>query len=83
MSDPEDKIPPWPADPALDMRKGCVTALLLLTGVILLLPGLCAVFFSFVSLSEKSWPAELTGLILLGLLVGAGGVALIVKAFRR
>ncbi|MGJ4940897.1 hypothetical protein ACQR1W_10020 [Bradyrhizobium sp. HKCCYLS1011] len=66
-----------------EQRSGCMTAFLFLAGVILLLPGLCAAFFSFVALSEKSWPGELTGLILFGLAVGTGGVALIVKAFRR
>jgi hypothetical protein len=83
MSDPEEKIPAWPADPALDMRSGCLTALMLLVGVVLLLPGACAAIFGILALTERSWPSDIIGLIILGLLIGAGGVALIVAAIRR
>ncbi|CCD95661.1 conserved hypothetical protein [Bradyrhizobium sp. ORS 375] len=85
MSDPEDKIPSWPDGPEQqrELRSGCMTALLFLIGVILLLPGACAAVFGYLGLQEKRWPSELTGWVGLGLAIGAGGLALIIKAWRR
>ena len=77
MSDQQPGSPPG--------RNPWVTALLILIGIILLLPGLCSLIFSVVFLSSGGPggnPAILL-LIILGLAVGAGGVALIVRAIRR
>ncbi|WP_257167657.1 hypothetical protein [Bradyrhizobium sp. SRS-191] len=85
MSDPEDKIPSWPAGPDQErqLRSGCMSAFLFVIGVILLLPGACAVVFGYLGLQEKNWPAELTSWVVAGLAVGAGGIWLIIRAWRR
>jgi hypothetical protein len=62
--------------------KGCGTVLMIFTGIILLLPGLCALIFVFGDGSVGRDPSVL-GLLLIFLLVAAGGVALIVLAIRR
>jgi hypothetical protein len=68
-------------------RNPWVTALLILIGIILLLPGLCSLIVSAMFLTSGS-PAgnlELGFLPLLSIcfLIGVGGVALIVFAIRR
>jgi hypothetical protein len=55
---------------------------MVLAGVILLLPGLCALIFGGIALSEGSFPSDFVSLIALGLLIGAGGVVLIWNAIR-
>jgi hypothetical protein len=55
---------------------------MVVAGLILLLPGLCALFFGGLALSERSFPSDFASLIALGLLIGAGGVVLIVSAIR-
>jgi uncharacterized membrane protein HdeD (DUF308 family) len=72
-----------PAPPSSPARSGWLTALMLIAGIVLLLPGLCALFFGYVALTERSWPSSFTSFIGLGLLIGAGGVAVIVRAFRN
>ncbi|GLH76986.1 hypothetical protein SSBR45G_18940 [Bradyrhizobium sp. SSBR45G] len=79
MTTPDARPPETPAEP----RSGWVTALLFVTGLILLLPGLCAIFFSFVALQEKSGLGYFVPFIGLGLAIGAGGLVLIRKAWRR
>jgi hypothetical protein len=66
-------------------RNPWVTALLILIGIILLLPGLCSLIFSVAILRDSG---SLLGggfgsLLIFCLFVGAGGVALIVFAVRR
>lgn len=51
-------------------------------GVILLLPGLCAILFSAAAIVERRFPSEIVGLILMGLLAGFAGVFLIRLAIR-
>jgi hypothetical protein len=46
-------------------------------------PGACAVVFGYLGLQEKNWPAELTAWVVAGLAVGAGGILLIITAWRR
>jgi hypothetical protein len=57
--------------------------MLSLVGVFLLLPGLCALAFSSIMFSEAPNDPALIMLGVAGLLVAAGGIALIVFAVRR
>jgi hypothetical protein len=66
-------------------RNPWVTALLILVGIILLLPGLCSLIFSVILISSGGSGGD-TGflpLLVFCFLVGVGGVALIVFAIRR
>ncbi len=72
-----DSTPP-PPPPA--QRSGCLTALLILLGAVLLLPGICALVF--VSPGMLADPSGLL-ILLVCLAIGAGGVALIWMALRR
>jgi hypothetical protein len=67
--------PPQPPPPA--QRSGCATALMLLAGLIMLLPGLCAIIFGIGGLTNSSFDPMLALLVLLGLFVGFLGVMLI------
>jgi hypothetical protein len=79
MSEQPQPRPPGPR------RNPWVTALLILIGVILLLPGLCSVIFSAIMLTSggPGSDTEFLPLLIICFLVGAGGVALIVFAIRR
>jgi hypothetical protein len=77
--------PPTRPTPPPDLppqRNGCLTAFMVIGGVILLLPGLCALFFGIASLKEGSL-GGIMPFVLVGLLVGAGGVLMIRWAVRR
>jgi hypothetical protein len=65
-------------------RDPWVTALLILVGLFLLLPGLCTLIASAIFLTS-GYGADLAllWLMFLCLAAGAGGVALIVRAIRR
>jgi hypothetical protein len=92
MSDPNNPpgsppVPPPPEMPPLPPRSGWVTALMVLVGVILLLPGLCALGFGVLSLSEPGSGAapimpSIMPFVVVGLLVGFGGIMLIRAAIR-
>jgi hypothetical protein len=74
---PDDQIPEPPRDPAA----ATVTAIL---GVILLLPGVASILGSFLLFQRPShWQSPLLVIWLLGLVIGAFGIALIVHASRR
>jgi drug/metabolite transporter (DMT)-like permease len=78
---PPDRPPPPVGPPPLP-RDGCLTAFMVIAGILLLLPGLCAVIF-VVSFSSPH-PDPVSGLlVILGLAVGAVGVFLISRAFRN
>jgi hypothetical protein len=80
MSDQQLPQPPGPAPG----RNPWVTALLILIGLVLLLPGLCSLIFSAILIgSGGSGSGEYVPLLLFCFLVGVGGVALIVFAVRR
>jgi hypothetical protein len=51
-------------------------------GIILLLPGLCALIFSAVAVTGGRFPSDFVSLIVMGLLVGFAGVMLIRAAIR-
>jgi len=80
MSNIETPPPPLPPPPA--QRDGCLTALMVIVGVVLLLPGLCAIIFGVGNLSSSSSDPLITMLILLGLAIGVGGILLIRAAIR-
>ena len=83
MSDNENRPiipPPLESMPPEQQRSGCVTALIGLVGVILLLPGLCALFF--VSGSSRL-DSSLMLVVLVCFVVGVFGVLMIWAAIRR
>jgi hypothetical protein len=93
MSDPNNPPgqPPPPEMPPLPPRSGWVTALMVLVGVILLLPGLCALGFGVLGLSGPPGPPGsgadtirplIMPFVVVGLLVGFGGIMLIRAAIR-
>jgi hypothetical protein len=55
---------------------------MVIVGVILLLPGVCALIFSFSTLTSSGSEPVVTGLVTLGLLVAVGGIFLIRAAIR-
>jgi hypothetical protein len=63
-------------------RHGCLTAFMVLFGIVMLLPGFCALLFGFGSLTEGHFDSGFAPLILIGLLVGAGGILLIRAGLR-
>ena len=64
-------------------RNGFLTAFMVLAGVIMLMPGLCALGFGASGLfSSEHYESGLTPFILVGLLVGVGGIMLIRAAIR-
>jgi hypothetical protein len=80
MSD--QQLVPTPAPRPL--RNPWVTALLIIIGMILLLPGLCSLIYMAVLFTDGPGSnSEYLGLLLFCFLVEAGGVALIVFAIRR
>lgn len=70
MSDPSPPPPP--------RRHPILSVLMVLGGLILLLPGVCALAFSPMAASDPS----LLGLILICFAISAGGMMLIVSAVR-
>lgn len=82
MSDPNGP-PPMSVRPSVrPPRSGCLTAFMVIAGIILLLPGLCALVFGVGSMTNSHLEPALMVLVLFGLMVGAGGIALIVIAIR-
>ena len=72
--------PPRPPPPA--QRSGCLTALMVIAGLIMLLPGLCAIIFGVGSLTNSSVEPIVMVLVLLGLFVGFLGILLIRAAVK-
>jgi len=82
MSDtPSPVLPPVPTP--VEPRSGCLTAFMVISGVILLLPGLCALLFGGASVIDGGKiDSDIAPLVFLGLVVGIGGVVLIWAAIR-
>lgn len=56
---------------------------MVVSGIILLLPGLCAVLFGGISISESGRiESDIAPLVFLGVVVGIGGVVLIWAAIK-
>jgi hypothetical protein len=72
--------------PALSPRQppeegsGCLTAILIAIGIILLLPGLCSLIFVFGGLVKNAEDALFAAILMT---IGAAGVGLIWWAIRR
>ena len=83
MSEPDDRSmvpPPFGSTPPPHQPSGCATALIGLTGVVLLLPRLCALFFIG---GASRLESSLMLVMLLCFMVGAIGVLMISAAIRR
>jgi hypothetical protein len=84
LSDVENPPPPATPEPlpipvaAPPRRNGCVTAFLVLVGVVLLLPGLCTMAF----LGGHTDPT-MSLIALITFLIALGGIGLIVFALSR
>jgi hypothetical protein len=72
------EIPPGP--PPREDSSGCLTAILIVIGIILLLPGLCSLIFVFGGLIKTAEDVQFVALLMT---IGAAGVALIWWAIRR
>lgn len=77
---PETPPPPQPPPPA--QRSGCLTAFMVVAGLILLLPGLCAVFFGANEFTSSGSEPVVTVLVAIGLALGALGIWSIWRAVR-
>jgi hypothetical protein len=79
-----DQQPVRPQGPSPN-RNPWVTALLVLIGLILLLPGLCSVILTGIMLTNggPGSDTEFLPILIICFLLGVGGVALIVFAIRR
>ena len=72
-----------PPPPPPTQRNGCLTALMILVGAILLLPGICGVIIAGLDPHELMVDPN-TLLAVLGLIaLGVGGIVLIWLAVRR
>jgi hypothetical protein len=79
---PETPPPAPPQLPLPAQRSGCLTALMVIAGLIMLLPGLCAIIFGVGSLTNSSMEPIVMVLVVLGLFVGFLGIMLIRAAVR-
>jgi hypothetical protein len=79
---PESPPPAPPQAPPPAERHGCLTALMVVAGLIMLLPGLCAIIFGVGSLTGSSIDPIVTVLVALGLSVGFLGIMLIRAAVK-
>ena len=77
--------PPPPRDepylPPPPPRNGCLTALMILTGIVLLLPGLCVLILTANLPPQRD--GGLAPFVMLGVMAGCLGVAMIVWAVVR
>ena len=73
------EIPPGPPSRPQE-ESGCLTAILIVIGIILLLPGLCSLIFVFGGLIKSAEDVQFVALLMM---IGASGVALIWWAIRR
>jgi uncharacterized membrane protein HdeD (DUF308 family) len=82
MSTAPDSPPPIPPGPPPAQRHGCATAIMVIFGIILLLPGLCAILFGVGALADHSSDPTLVVLVVIGIAVGFAGIMLIREAIR-
>ncbi len=77
----EQPASPPPSPPPPSQRNGCLQALAILVGIVLLLPGLCAIIL--IGVEPRTLATDDLQFLLAMLAVGAGGVALIWWAVKR
>ena len=77
MSEP----PIEPDPPTPPPRNGCLTALAILGGIVLLLPGICAIIL--IGVTPGTLAKDDLPFLLFMLALGVGGIALIWAAVRR
>ena len=82
MSTIPESPPPPPQLPQREQRSGCLTAIMVIVGLILLLPGLCAVIFGVGELSSSSTDPLIMALVTVGLILGGLGIGMIWTAIR-
>jgi cytochrome bd-type quinol oxidase subunit 2 len=80
VSDDDEREGPRPPVPTAEARSGCLTAMLVVCGVILLFPGLCAIFLVSGGIANHTSDVPL---IVALLAVGCVGVAVLWWAIRR
>lgn len=80
LPDPSEP-PPIPPSAPPPRRDGCLTALMVVAGLILLLPGLCVLMLSS-SLPNTHFEDIFNPFVLICLLIGLGGITLIWLAIR-
>jgi hypothetical protein len=78
MSDPGGSPTPPPGATPPNRRHGCLTAFMFVAGIVLMLPGLCAILVGATSRPD----ASLALVIFICLMIGIGGVALVISAVR-
>jgi len=77
-------IPAVPPTPPRRPRSAVVTALLLIAGLLLLAPGVCAlIFIPEYTSSPNPVPSSIMQAWIISLIISTVGIALIVYAFRR
>jgi hypothetical protein len=85
-SDPSGHQPPQSQPgrlPPPPPRSGCATAFMILVGAILLLPGLCALIFGGIALTDPKYISSSdVSFVMVGLLAGFIGILLIWTAIR-
>ncbi|MCK1358642.1 DUF308 domain-containing protein [Bradyrhizobium sp. 199] len=69
--------------PSSSSRSGCVTALMVMFGIVLLLPGICALIFAFDQTQSSHFDTRFIPVLVLALLVAFAGVMLIRAARKR
>ena len=79
VSDNSHTTPERPPPP----RNGCLTALMVLLGGVLLLPGVCALIFAGISLGQPSFASAYLPFVMVGLIAGGFGIIVILAAIRR
>jgi hypothetical protein len=79
---PESPPSPPPRLPPPAQRGGCLTAIMVVAGLIMLLPGLCAIIFGVGSLTNSSIEPIVMVLVLSGLFVSFLGILLIRAAVK-
>ena len=77
-------VPEVPPTPPHQPRSVIVTALLLIAGLLLLAPGVCAlIFIPEYTSSPNPVPSSIMQAWIISFIISAVGIALIVYAFRR
>jgi hypothetical protein len=76
-------VPPDTPMPPPHERHGCMRALAIVAGLVMLVPGLCALILAGIDPTEMGRDVNWALSLLTLMAIGAGGVALIWWAVRR